>query len=301
MPFIKQTISIDKPIKATLFLQNYLQISPKDTQRFIDKGRISINGEIFCQKSGILCGEIEILRFIPQDLGIEPMFKTPDFAIFDKPPKILSHPKGRFFHQSLLDSVRFHFGDSANIINRLDSQTSGLIMASINKCNEASLKLLFEYRQVKKCYLALVQGNLKSCEINLPIMEQHKKCEKKRDLGIRSIINDNGKPSITQVERIAYDKRRDTTLIKAYPLTGRTHQIRLHLSHIGHRILGDGLYGVSDNITRDFLDGRIVESMRSKILGANRLMLHSHSLEFCFKGVDYRIFSAINIDNFSKM
>lgn len=77
------------------------------------------------------------------------------------------------------------------------------------------------------------------------------------------------------------------TLIKIRPLTGRTHQIRVHLSHIGHNILGETLYGVDDNLARNFLDKKIHDKDRKDIFGANRLMLHSYMIKFNFKNIKF--------------
>ena len=81
----------------------------------------------------------------------------------------------------------------------------------------------------KKEYLAFVYGKIDNCTINLKIKEQ----DKNKDLGIRSIISNEGRESITKIELISYDKNKNISFIKALPITGRTHQIRLHLSTLG--------------------------------------------------------------------
>ncbi|RAX54856.1 hypothetical protein CCY99_01505 [Helicobacter sp. 16-1353] len=293
MPFIKQKFHIKYPIKATLFLQQNLHLSQKDAQRIIDKGRIFINDKSFKEKAGILFGDIWINRFRAEDLGIKPIFKTKDFVVFDKPPKLLVHPKGRFYHLSLLDSIKFYFGDNANPINRLDFETSGILLVSLNKQSEIILKKSFEKREVKKIYLALVYGKIGDCVIDLNILEQNKK----KDLGIRSIVSPNGKKAITKIEAIKYNQTHNTTLIKAYPITGRTHQIRVHLNHIGHRIVGECLYGVDDTHTRDYLNKTFDEKKRKEIFGADRLMLHSKQIEFIYKNTRFIISSNMDFEN----
>lgn len=179
MPFIKESFQIPAPQRVIAFLRQILRISMKDAQRFVDKGRVEQNGEVVRDKTRVLQGEVSVSHFKAVDLGIAPIFENADFAAFDKPAGLLSHPKGRFWHFSLLDTVRFHFGGKANLINRLDYETSGLVLASKNKKSEAELKSLFENRAVEKTYLALVEGKLDSANLqNLGEKIQFKKSYK---------------------------------------------------------------------------------------------------------------------------
>lgn len=314
MPFIKENFQIHAPQRVIAFLRQILRISMKDAQRFVDKGRVEQNGEVVRDKTRALQGEVSVSHFKAADLGIAPIFESADFAAFDKPVGLLSHPKGRFWHFSLLDAVRFHFGGEANLINRLDYETSGLVLASKNKKSEAELKSLFENRAVEKTYLALVEGKVDSANfiIDLPITEG----KMGSDLGIRSRVCEGGKPAQTAVKILHYDCKKNQTLLKVTPLTGRTHQIRVHLAHIGHKIVGDGLYGVSDAKAREFLaqkaqnldsassnpslqadsqnlhNPRCDNAIKSAESSAkSRLMLHAQSLRFCYKNKDYFIYT----------
>lgn len=292
MPFIEQEFHIKNKIKIIKFLQDTLNYTQKQAQKCVDKGRIKIQDKPFFDKSAFVYGDIKISIFKEQDIGIRPIFSTKDFAIFDKPEKILIHPKGRFYHHSLLDSIRFHLGKEANPINRLDSETSGILLVSRNKNSEIELKQMFEEKCIKKEYLAFVFGKISDCIINLKIKEQ----DKNKDLGIKSIISNDGKESITKIKLIAYHKDKNISFIKALPITGRTHQIRLHLSHIGHRILGECLYGVSDCYARDYLDSKLNDDDRIKLFGAKRLMLHSQKLDFVYKNVRYILSSKMDFN-----
>ena len=177
MPFVKETFQIPTPQGVMAFLQQTLHLSQREAQKFVDKGRVAQNGEVVRDKKRILRGEVSVSYFRAVDLGIVPIFETPEFAVFDKPAGLLSHPKGRFWHFSLLDAVRFHFGGEANLINRLDCETSGVILASKNKKSEAELKGLFERRAVEKSYMAVVQGNLSFDLLNLSWGMQFRTCE----------------------------------------------------------------------------------------------------------------------------
>lgn len=342
MPFVRERFTLDSPKKATIFLQQTLKITHKEAQKMIDKGRVECNGATFSQKAGFLSGEVIVNYFRAEATELKPIFETLDFAVFDKPAGLLSHPKGRFSHASLLDSIRFYLGANANPINRLDSETSGLILVSKNKKSEVVLKRRFEMREVEKTYLAVVFGrididnlaqkfgesslrNLRSkskqstqnqmddyfaslvnpadCHdflqksrndemdfiIDLPLKEG----QKGTDLGIRSIIDKNGRFAQSAIKILHYDSARNITHLKVMPKTGRTHQIRAHLAHIGHRILGETLYGVEDKNARDFLDGKISSEVRTQIFGANRLMLHAQSLRFAYNDNEFLICSKI--------
>ena len=308
MPFVREKFILDSPKKATIFLQQTLQITQREAQKMIDKGRVENNGVIFKDKAGFLRGEVVLSHFKAERGELQPIFETPEFGAFDKPAKLLSHPKGRFSHSSLLDSIRFYFGRDANPINRLDSETSGILLVSKNKQSEIALKNLFMQKCVEKTYFAVVFGKIciehlaQKFGENIIAKDSNnfiatfalKEGQKGTDLGIRSHIDKNGKSAQTAIKILHYDSARNITHLKIMPLTGRTHQIRAHLAHIGHKIVGESLYGVSDENARDFLDGKISDSNRVRIFGANRLMLHAQSLHFCYNDNEFFIKSKMD-------
>ena len=104
-------------------------------------------------------------------------------------------------------------------------------------------------------------------------------------------VCDDGKESITIIKPIKYNKEKDLTLIEAIPLTGRQHQIRVHLDSIGHTIIGDPLYGVKEEFANLFLKNQISEEKRVQITKAKRLMLQADYLEFEFLDVIYKFSS----------
>lgn len=285
MPFVKKMYEIAKPIPAFLFLMRELGYTQAQAQKILDKQRLMQNDRPV-SKAECICGEVELCEFEALDLGLEPLFYNEDFCVYDKPHNLLIHPKGRFFHYSLNDALKSRFGRGANVVHRLDRQTSGLVLCAINPGSESALKDLMFSRRVKKTYRAIVEGELKDeiC-IDKPIATQK---NKGGDLCIRSVITPEGKSSQTQIVPLGYDERTHTTLVEAIPLTGRTHQIRLHLSHIGHRILGDPLYGVSDEHSRIYLAHPElgIEEYR-EYFGAPYLCLNAYALEFEFLRKEY--------------
>ena len=102
---------------------------------------------------------------------------------------------------------------------------------------------------------------------------------------------EGGKESITIIKPIKYNKEKDLTLIEVIPLTGRQHQIRVHLHSIGYTILGDPIYGIDDVNAENYLNKTLSKEDRFKITGSSRLWLHANYLEFIYKNITYKIYS----------
>lgn len=145
------------------------------------------------------------------------------------------------------------------IVHRLDKYTSGLLLIAKTQATFSYLKKLFQERKIKKTYIALVHGELKNDHgiINLPLGK----------IGTKQTIKIHGKKELKEKEAVTEykvtERFNDYTLLEVSPLTGRTHQIRIHLNSIHHPVVGDNLYGVKKNG-----------------LKINRLFLHAYRLEF---------------------
>ena len=159
------------------------------------------------------------------------------------------------------------------------------------RISEQELKNLFLHQKVQKTYTAIVRGIVKDDEreICAPILTQ----KGGGDLSIRSVISPMGKSARTRIRVIERDLARDRTLIEARPLTGRTHQIRVHLDSIQHPIVGDCLYGVSDEISRFFLESSAGEREFVRLLGAPHLMLNASRIAFRYDDKEFCIDSAL--------
>ncbi len=281
MPFVEEEFEILKPTKALFFVCDVLKCSLKEAQRHLDKQRLKQNQQVV-RKSQMIQGVVSLIHFKPNEKTQALVFETKDFGVFDKPPQVYTHPKGYFYHESLLDCIQSHFGKNAHPAHRLDYETSGLVLAGKTLQSAKDLKTLFMQKKVKKTYLALAHGLVdKSIVIDKPILTPR---NIQKDLRIQSKISSLGKPSTTLVEPLSYNPFLDISLLKITPITGRTHQIRLHLSSVGHRIVGEGLYGVIDENAREYLQLKRENN-------APLLMLHATSLEFEFKGAIYEITS----------
>ena len=190
-----------------------------------------------------------------------------------------------------MDEIRYHFGDSANLAHRIDQETSGLVLVTKNRYSDMILKNMFETKQYNKKYLAIVDGKIdKTVTIDKPI-----KKDQNSIIGVKMCVSDDGKESFTTIIPLKYDIVKDQTLVEAIPLTGRQHQIRVHLEYIGHRIIGDPIYGVDEKIADQYLLKKLDQNIREKETKAKRLMLHSHYLEFFYNNSNYKIYSKLKM------
>jgi 23S rRNA pseudouridine1911/1915/1917 synthase len=172
-------------------------------------------------------------------LKLEIIYEDDDFVIINKQPNILTLPdRYNIFLPNLQDMLETKYG-KIYIVHRLDKETSGIICFAKNKLAHKELVQQFFEHKVKKVYLAITQGKvvLDEGKIDLPIAPDTTNPQKMK------IDFVNGKPSVTEYKVV--ERFKNYTLVEAYPLTGRRHQIRIHFATIGYPLLADSLY--SDN------------------------------------------------------
>ena len=290
MPFVKRPFRIEKPTKAFLYIMHQFNFTQGQAQRLVAKGRILINGESLFDTGAIIEGDIEVVYFEPKSRGLKPIFVNKDFLIFDKPSGVLVHPNTMATEYSMLDEVRTHSGQNANGTHRIDMETSGLFLASRHKEAERFLKGSFERKTIKKQYLAWVTGKLtEPFTVDEGISVRNDYTTKKHKVE----ISDEGKKAVTDFIPLKYDEELDTTLVECKPHSGRLHQIRIHLFHVKHPILGDPIYGTSFEASDKYLDMKISDEERLIETGATRLMLHANTLLFPY-GATYCIKSRVD-------
>ena len=285
MPYIHKFIARAEGQKAyEILLQNGYKM--REAQRLIDKGRLICDGVVVSEKNTLLSGEICLIEYETNPRGLKPIFECDKFAVFDKPSGVLSHPNGRRCEYSLNDEIWSLYGREASVAHRLDCETSGLIVVGKDKNAVVNLKKLFENRQVYKSYVALAQGKISE---NLRIEANMGLANDYDDVKMRMQIYEDGKSAVTEILPMEYFADIDATLVRAIPLTGRQHQIRLHLFHVEHKILGEPLYGLARPQIEKILDKEMSEAERILTTGAQRLLLHSDEISFKFDGVKYKI------------
>lgn len=177
---------------------------------------------------------------------LEVLYEDKDIMVVNKPSGLLSVPGKKIEYQdSILYRVRQKYAD-AQAVHRLDMGTSGIMVVGLSKTAISNLGKQFMQRQTQKVYLAKVAGCLEqdSGIINLPM---------RTDINNRpyQIIDfEHGREAITYYEKVIVNKLQDFSIVRLYPKTGRSHQLRLHLQQIGHPILGDHLYADEKNFLR---------------------------------------------------
>ena len=242
-------------------LQNELKISSRLLYKLIKLNKIELNHKpCDTRKTGNLGDTITVnfdyeednSNIVPSKMVLNIVFEDDWLLVVNKPAGIAIHPSVLHYSDSLCNGIRFYFdkiGLKKKIrpVNRLDLNTSGLVVFA--KCEYIQECLINQMKknQFKKEYLAVCDGifDEKSGTINLPIA-------RKENSIIERCISENGQTAITHYEVL---KEFDNySLVKCSLETGRTHQIRVHMSAIGHPLLGDSLYGsISDLINRQAL------------------------------------------------
>lgn len=195
----------------------------------------------------------------PEHEGLDILYQDDYLLILNKPAGLLSVPgRGDDKQDCLISRVQAEY-PGALIVHRLDMATSGLMLIALGKELERKLSILFQKRKVNKKYVALVNGHIKpACgEINLPLVTDWPNRPKQKVDFI------TGKPSRTKYKLKAYDAHKGASRVELTPVTGRTHQLRLHMQAINHPILGDELYADNDALSK-----------------AERLLLHASFLSF---------------------
>ncbi len=290
MPFTLKKFKTQIGKKVQLFLIQDLHMNIPVAQRLVNKNRIfKLDMSAYKMSEVITEDELIIALFEGQTRGLKPLLTFKDFALFDKPSHLMVHPISKNTPYSLLDEVRFHFGENSNLIHRIDAETSGLVLIGLNLKSVIDLKTMFEEKKYKKSYLAIVEGEVKG------VLEINSKLEREgKAIGVRMKAGDSGKESLTIIKPIKYNPTKDLTLVEAIPITGRQHQIRVHLYSVGHRIWGDPIYGIDDENAESYLNKTLSLEDREKITKSHRLWLHANYLEFEYKGIVYKIFSKNN-------
>jgi 23S rRNA pseudouridine1911/1915/1917 synthase len=263
------------------FLNEVLEnISRSRVAKLIKAGHIKLNHQLVSKKNiHIRVGdivELELAEPEPKDHQYQPsielnkLFEDDYLLIIDKPRGISVHPGSGKHGETILDIFRYYYPqveeiketDRPGIVHRLDKDTSGVLLLAKDLITMKRLQKQFKRREVKKTYLALVHGQVRyrNGTIDAPIgrSPRHRTRYKVIEGGSSDPESVKAREAITEFSVIR--QYQDFSLVKLFPLTGRTHQIRVHLSYYGNPILGDPIYG----------KGHTFE----------RLALHAYSLEF---------------------
>ena len=208
--------------------------------------------------------EVETTEIKPENIKIDIVYEDSDIAVINKQAGMVVHPAHGHYFGTLVNALLYHIKDLSGIngeirpgiVHRLDKDTSGLIVIAKNDKVHAALTEMFQEKKIRKTYLAILKGKLNKSEGKIVTQIGRDKNDRKK----MTVIDDasKGKNAITNYRVISQNNL--FTLVKVNIETGRTHQIRVHMRHLGYPILGDSVYGRKDN--------------------EKRQMLHAYKLEF---------------------
>lgn len=266
--------NMEESIRLDLYISKELNdISRSYVQKLIEKGNVRVNNEIILSKKHkinendsieIVIPEPEKLKLEPQNIPIDIVYEDDDVLVVNKPQGMVVHPAPGHYTGTLVNALLYHSKNLSSIngiirpgiVHRIDKDTTGLLMIAKNNNSHNFLAAQLKEHSTNRIYNALVHGNIKtnSGTIDAPI-GRHAVNRLKR-----AVVEKNAKRAVTHFKVI--ERYSDYTLIELKLETGRTHQIRVHMSYLGYPLVGDPLYGIKK---RKFnLKGQM---LHAKVLG----------------------------------
>ena len=221
----------------------------------------------------------------------EIIHEDPDLLVVNKPPGLVCHPTKTDERSSLIGRVRLHLGSSeGRLVNRLDRETSGLVLIAKSSVVAGELGKLIESNSVRKEYVAVVRGHVAKDEftIDAPLGK-----DESSPVAIKDCVRPDGASAQTGIRVRARFARSasDFSLLSVQPVTGRKHQIRIHLAHIGHPIVGDKIYGGDENVYLRLVEGRLTEADQRALIFSNHA-LHAERLQFQWRNREWNFTAA---------
>ncbi len=292
LPKITFTVGeTDKGMRLDQFIANHNkeELTRSKIQRLISAGLVQVNKVVAIKKYKVCEGDEivvavqppEVTNLVAEDIPLDIIYEDEHLAVVNKPAGMVTHPGVGNFTGTLVNGLLYHFknlstvgeGDRPGIVHRLDKDTSGLLLVARNDAVHLKLQGAIRLRMVKRTYLALVCGHLKEETgiIDLPIGRSRSDRKKMRVNGLER------REAVTEYSLI--DRYRSYDLLKVNLQTGRTHQIRVHLSHLGHPAFGDPTYGGRESWHKGIFGPE--RPLGNKLLSMlSRQALHAYQLEF---------------------
>ena len=247
----------DKNKTINKVLEENFELSNRLFSKLIRNKRVTVNNINIDTRQKVEIGDIikidlnykeDSSNIVSKKMDLDIVFEDDGILVINKPAGIAVHPSILHYEDSLASGVKYYLENSGiykkiRPVNRLDLNTSGLIVFAKNEYIQESLIRQMKNNDFTKEYLAIVTGTLenKKGKIDAPI-------SRKENSIIERCVSEKGQRAITEYEVIK--NSREMSLVKCKLLTGRTHQIRVHMAYIGHSLLGDTLYGKESHLIK---------------------------------------------------
>ena len=233
--------------------ENYEELSRSGLKKIIDGGGVTVNNKTVKANYKLRTGDIVAmnipesvpLEIIPQNIPLDILYEDDDVIVINKPQGMVVHPAPGHYTDTLVNALLYHCGDSLSgingimrpgIVHRIDMDTSGVIMAAKNNNAHRSLALQLAEHSITRKYNAIVYNNIKEDEGTIDKPLGRNPSDRKK-----MAVVPGGRRAVTHYRVL--DRLGKFTYIEAQLETGRTHQIRVHMTYAGHPLLGDSVYG----------------------------------------------------------
>jgi 23S rRNA pseudouridine1911/1915/1917 synthase len=251
--FTIETDDVNK--RVDVFLNEEMEdVSRSALQKNIEKGNITVNGEKISKNYKLRLGDIveaelpppENIDIVPEDIPLDIMYEDDDLIVINKPQNMVVHPAPGHYTGTLVNALMFHCGDNLSgingvlrpgIVHRIDKDTSGVLVIAKSDLAHKGLSEQLAEHSMKRVYNAIVYNSFSKESGTVDRNIDRSKNDRKK----MAVVMQGGRNAVTHYKVI--EKLGKYTWVELQLETGRTHQIRVHMSYIGHPLLGDPVYG----------------------------------------------------------
>lgn len=292
--FTIETDDVNK--RVDVFLNEEMEdVSRSALQKNIEKGNITVNGEKISKNYKLHLGDIveaelpppENIDIVPEDIPLDIMYEDDDLIVINKSQNMVVHPAPGHYTGTLVNALMFHCGDNLSgingvlrpgIVHRIDKDTSGVLVIAKSDLAHKGLSEQLAEHSMKRVYNAIVYNSFSEESGTVDRNIDRSKNDRKK----MAVVMQGGRNAVTHYKVI--EKLGKYTWVELQLETGRTHQIRVHMSYIGHPLLGDPVYGPKKCPFN--LNGQV---LHAKVLG----FIHPRTGEYMEFNSDYRIISVL--------
>jgi 23S rRNA pseudouridine1911/1915/1917 synthase len=254
---VPETFSGQRIDKA---LSELTEFTRSHIQKILENGEVTVNNKVVSKGYKLSAGDVvsfvppepEPIQAEPENIPLDVVYEDNDLLVVNKPRGMVVHPAAGNPNGTLVNALLYHCGDSLSgingvirpgIVHRIDKDTSGLLIVAKNDFSHEKLAAQIKEHSFKRQYRAVVHGRFKeeSGTVDAPIGRSPKDRKK------MCVTQKNSRSAVTHYEVISQNEK--FSYVKVTLETGRTHQIRVHMSHIGHPVAGDMVYGPRNGVT----------------------------------------------------